>query len=156
MVIQRWQSVLLLVACVMMACFSFCSLGQVQTADFTFNFTALGFCSEGTPTDGVTPVCINTWYFFAVSLLSAIISLIAIFCYRNLDFQRRLCLYGELFVIAASVVGGVLGYTAMTNSTIGWSTVIICPLLALICLIWAYRLIGADRNLIRSVDRFRD
>jgi hypothetical protein len=43
MVIQRWQSVLLLVAAVAMATFSFLSLGQIQLSDYTLNFTTLGF-----------------------------------------------------------------------------------------------------------------
>lgn len=156
MVIQRWQSVMLLIACVMMACFSFCSLGQIQTESFTFNFTSLGFSSEGQPTGGAQNVDINTWYFFAISIVSAIIPLIAIFCFRNLSLQRRLCLIGLLFVIATAATGLTLGYTTFPDSSIGWSTVIICPLLAAITEIWAYRLIGADDKKIRSVDHFRD
>ena len=40
MVIQRWQSVLLLIAAVVMGCFTFMSLGQVQLPDYTCNLTA--------------------------------------------------------------------------------------------------------------------
>ena len=52
MVIQRWQSVLLLIAAVVMGCFTFMSLGQVQLPDYTCNFTTLGFDIEGIATDG--------------------------------------------------------------------------------------------------------
>ena len=43
---------MLLLVCALMGCFTFISLGQIQTTDFTFNFTTLGFFSEGNPTNG--------------------------------------------------------------------------------------------------------
>ena len=80
MVIQRWQSVLLLVAAVVMGCFTFCSLGQVQTTDFTYNFTSLGFSQEGIATGGVD-VNYHTWYFFVLSLTTVSLLLIDIFLF---------------------------------------------------------------------------
>lgn len=47
MVIQRWQSVFLLIVTAMMACFTFFSLGQVQMPDFSLEFTTMGFSIEG-------------------------------------------------------------------------------------------------------------
>lgn len=156
MVIQRWQTVMLLVACAMMACFTFCSLGQLQTELYTFQFTSLGFCSEGDPTGGAEMVSVSTWYFFCVSLMSAVLPLITIFLFRNPRLQRSLCLIEVLFIIAATAVCATLGYTVIPGASIGWSTVIICPLLALIAVIFAYRMIGSDIKKLRAVDRFRD
>lgn len=138
-----------------MVCFSFCSLGQIQTADFTFNFTTLGFASEGIPTDGAQEVTSSTWYFFAVSIMSALIPLIAIFCFRNLQLQKRLCIIEVIFLVAVAAVGGILGYCSLPGE-ISWSTVIICPLLAVILDIIAYRYIRSDEKKLRAVDRFRD
>lgn len=155
MVIQRWQSVLLLVAAAVMAVFTFCSLGQIQTELYSFNMTTCGLWSEGVPTDGARPDDVQTWYFFALSLVSAIIPLIAIFCFKNLRLQKRLCLFEVLFIVAVAVTGGLIGYTAVPASAPSWSTVIICPLLALIADIMAYNRIRADERLLRSADRLR-
>lgn len=89
MVIQRWQSLLLLVAAAVMGCFSFCSLGQIQTADFTYNFTSMGFYQEGIPTNGVSAQIFHTWYLFAVTFTSMLLLLIDIFLFKNLPLQKK-------------------------------------------------------------------
>lgn len=156
MVIQRWQSVLLLIAAVMMACFAFMSLGQVQTADFTFNFTSLGFCYEGEATDGApTGWLMHTWYFFIVSILTIVIPLIAIFLYRNLALQMRVCLFEILFIIADMAICGVVGYNSIEGGTISWSAAICAPVIALIAVIMAWNRIKSDRDRLRAVDRIR-
>ena len=74
MVIQRWQSVLLLIVAALMGSFTFLSLGQIQMPEESLNFTTLGFEIEGIPTDGAqSGFRAHTWIFFIVSLMSAII-----------------------------------------------------------------------------------
>lgn len=86
MVIQRWQSVFLLIVAVMMACFTFFSLGQVQMPDYSLDFTTLGFTIEGEGAPGTSSgYFMHTWAFFIVSLLSFILPFIAIFMFRNID-----------------------------------------------------------------------
>lgn len=147
---------MLLVACAVMAVFTFCSLGQVQTFEYTFNFISMGFFSEGQPTGGAHPDDIYTWYFFTVSLMSAILPLLAVFCFKNTKLQKNLCLISILFDVAAAVVGGYLGYCLIDGGTISWSTVIIAPLLSVVALIFAWRMISSDERKLRAVDRFRD
>ena len=156
MVIQRWQSVLLLIAAVMMACFAFLSLGQVQTQDFTFNFTSLGFKYAGKAVDGApTGWFFQTWYFFIVSVLATIMPVIAIFLYKNLVLQMRVCLFEVLFIVADMTVCGVLGYSAIESSSIIWSSAICTPVIALIAVIMAWNRIKSDRDRIRAIDRIR-
>lgn len=156
MVIQRWQNLLLLVAAALMACFTFCSLGQVQTTDFTFNFTSLGFTYEGEPTDGApTGYLLHTWYFFIISLMTIIIPLVGIMKFRNLKLQRKLCAFSVLFIIVASVVGGTLGYTAIAGAYVSWSSLALAPVLALMAVIMAYSRIRSDERKLRSADRIR-
>lgn len=156
MVIQRWQSVLLLVAAVVMAVFSFCSLGQIQTELYSFNLTTCGIDYEGIATDGApTGFADHTWYFFALSLVSAIIPLIAIFCFKNFKLQKSLCLIEVLMLIAVIATGAVIGYNTIPGSTPSWSTVIVCPFLALIADIMAWNRIKADERLLKSADRLR-
>ena len=72
MVIQRWQSVLLLVAAVMMSLFTFITIGSIEKDGVVYSFDTLGLhTSQGT-------AC-STWAFFVLSLLSALLPLINIF-----------------------------------------------------------------------------
>ena len=138
MVIQRWQSVLLLIAAVVMGCFTFMSLGQVQLPD-------------GGPTGFVA----HTWIFFAVSMLSFIIPFIAIFCFRNMRLQKMLCLIEILFLIAVICVGAVYGYYSFPQASVSWSSLIIAPFLAIVADILAYNRICADGRKLRAADRLR-
>ncbi len=156
MVIQRWQSLLLLISAVMMAVFTFCSIGQISTEDFTFNFTSWGLTYEGEATDGApTGTYLSTWYFFTVSLTSAILLLIDIFLYGNLPLQKKVAWIGIIFIVTASAIAASLGYTAVEGGSISWSGVVICPLIALCGTLLALNRIQSDHNKLRSVDRIR-
>lgn len=156
MVIQRWQSVLLLIAVVLMACFTFCSLGQIQLPDYTCNFTTLGFDIEGEATEGgPAGFVVRTWMFFILSVMSFIIPFIAIFCFRNMKLQKSLCWISILFIVAATVIGAVSGYTTFPDASVSWSSLIIAPLLAFIAVILAYNRIRSDERKLRAADRLR-
>lgn len=154
MVIQRWQSVLLLVAAGVMAAFTFMSLGQVQTPEITYNITTMGFAPEGVSTDGAQ-ACVSTWYFFILSLLTVLVPLIAIFTFKRTSLQKTLCLVNVLFLIAVYAVGALTGYNTFDGGTVGWSSLIIAPLLAICATIMAYNRIRSDERLLRSADRLR-
>lgn len=156
MVIQRWQSVLLLIAAVVMGCFTFMSLGQVQLPDYTCNFTTLGFDIEGIATDGgPTGFVAHTWIFFAVSMLSFIMPFIAIFCFRNMRLQKLLCLIEILFLVAVICIGAVYGYYSFPQAAVSWSSLIIAPFLAIVADVMAYNRICADGRKLRAADRLR-
>lgn len=153
MVIQRWQSLLLLAAAVMMGVFTFCSLGQIQTTDYTFNFTSLGLFQEG---EGAPEyIGYSTWYLFAISLTSMFLLLIDIFLFKNLPLQKRVCLVSVLFIIATAAVSAAIGYNTLPGGEISWSTVICAPVIALIATIMAYQRMQKDHNMLKSVDRIR-
>lgn len=156
MVIQRWQSVLLLITVALMACFSFLSLGQVQTLDFTYNFTCIGFSIEGQPTDGSPHgFQVYTWFLFIVAVMSAILPFIDIFLYRNLPLQKRICLIEILFIVSAICIAGWEGYRGMPGYEVQWSSLALAPFLALILTVMSWSLINRDHRLIKSVDRIR-
>lgn len=155
MIIQRWQSLLLLMAVAVMACFTFLSLGQFTTTDLTYNFNSLGFHPEGMPTDGSEPVEIKTWYFFMLSLTTTVILFIDIFLFNNLRLQKRVCLVCMLFIIASAAVAGCLGYACFNKGYMGWSTVAICPFIAIVATILAYNRMSADQRLLRASERLR-
>lgn len=156
MVIQRWQSVMLLLTVALMACFTFMSLGQVQTATDTLNYTTLGFYIEGESTGGAPSGYVeHTWFLFIISLMTIIIPFINIFMYRNLPLQKRLCLVEILFVLSAMSIAGWTGYFGIKGAACSWSSLAIAPFLALILMVMAWTFINKDHKLLKSVDRIR-
>ena len=147
MVIQRWQSVVLLIACAVMAFFSFGDLATVVNDLGSFTFTAMGYA------DGSAQVSASTWYFFAISLLSAILPLIAIFRYHNLRLQKRLCSISALIMAAVAVVGFVLN---MGAQQVSYSVLAAAPFVGIIACFVARNMISSDEKKLRAVDRFRD
>lgn len=156
MVIQRWQSVLLLITAAVMACFTFCSLGQIQLPEYTLNFTTFGFCIEGQSTDGAASgYVVYSWPMFIVSLLSALIPLVNIFMFKNLKLQKMLCLIEVLFILAVVGIGCVYGYNSFAPYYVSWSSLIIAPLLAFLADIFAYNRILSDERAIKDSERLR-
>lgn len=155
MVIQRWQSVLLLIAAVLMGLFTFSSLGQFQLPDYTLDFTTMGISSEGIADDGAKNVSVPTLYLFVVSALSSLLLLIDIFLFKNLRLQKRVCAVAILTTLATIVQGAVLGYTAVESAVCSWSSIVIAPFIAVIAAWLAYRFISSDQAKLRSVDRLR-
>lgn len=155
MVIQRWQSLLLLIAAAVMACFTFMQIGQVTMEDYTLNFTSLGFHQAGIPTDGDSPIEVHTWYFFMLSLTTLVLLLLDIFLYKNLRLQMRVCLVALLFIVADACVGGLLGFCAIEGGQIWWNTTALCPFIAIFSTIFAYYRMKYDYSLLRAADRLR-
>lgn len=157
MVIQRWQSVMLLIAGVMMGIFSFCSLGQIQTADYTFNITALGIVREGIATAPDEVSGISTLVLFIMSLLSCILPVIDIFCFKNMPLQKKVALVSALFAAVAGIIAAfsASGFASNFGANVGWSTFIVAPVIAVIADILAFRLISSDQKKLRAADRLR-
>lgn len=147
---------MLLLAFALMTCFSFLSLGQLQTPDYSYNFSCLGFSIEGEPTDGaLSGFQSYTWFLFIVSVMAAVLPFIAIFLYRNLKLQKQVCLIEILFIVAAICIAGLEGYTGIPGYEVQWSSLALAPFLSLILMIVAWGLINKDHNLLKSVDRIR-
>lgn len=153
MVIQRWQSVLLLCAVICMACFTFLSLGQLQSPEYTLNFTTLGFTYEGS--NAPAHYAASTWILFVISLLSAVLPFITIFLFKNLALQKRLCLIESLILVAVIIVGAVYGYHAPYEGTVSWSSLACAPFISLIAIAMAYQGISKDARLLRDSERLR-
>lgn len=157
MVIQRWQSIMLLISGVMMGIFSFSSLGQIQAELYSFNITALGIFREGIPTSPDEVTGIHTVVLFIVSILSCILPLIGIFCFRNLPLQKKVCLISALLSAASGVILAVYSSNFASSYEVSpsWSVFICAPLIAVIGCLIAWRLIGNDQKKLWAADRLR-
>ncbi len=135
MVIQRWQSVLLLISAI---------------------FVALaGILPYAVTANGVDVCAVQTPVLLCVDILVALLLLIDIFLYRNLRYQMkvtRLAL-GLIVVLEAAIAAYTCaGHEGATISIIGG---IVMPVLALISAFVALRLMHRDYRLLRSADRLR-
>lgn len=135
MVIQRWQSVLLLISAI---------------------FVALaGILPYAVTANGVDMCAVQTPVLLCVDILVALLLLIDIFLYRNLRYQMkvtRLAL-GLIVVLEAAIAAYTCaGLEGATISIIGG---IVMPMLALISSFVALRLMHRDYRLLRSADRLR-
>lgn len=155
MVIQRWQTIFLLIAGVMMGLFTFSPLGQFQLADYSLVMHSWAIQSEGVLTDGASSFNLPVIYLAIVSGMAAILSLIDIFLYRNLKLQKQVCAVSILVIIASIFTAATLGYTAIDGASISWSSAAFAPFIALVGAIAAYRGISGDKKKIERADRIR-
>ena len=157
MVIQRWQSVLLLIAAAVMACFTFIPFGTITTNEVTYSLTGLGFYPQGTPTDSNALEVIHTWYLFMMCITTIVLLLLDIFLFKNIRFQQKVCLVAILFIIADGCVGGLLGFWSFREEgfQLWWNTTALCPFIALIGAILAYYRMAQDYSLLKAADRLR-
>lgn len=157
MVIQRWQSVLLFVAAVMMGLFTFLQLGQLQLPDYTLSFSTLGFDVEGELTSGTADTFpFYTWAFFCVSIVSTLLPFFNIFKFKNMKFQKTLCLIELLLICAVCVLVYLYGYYTFEGATVNWNYSILCsPIIAFVAIVMAYNRISHDQRILRESERLR-
>lgn len=141
MVIQRWQTVFLFVATILMVIFSITPMANVA---LDAEVAALR------PSD--YPV------YLTLNLLIAVLLFIAIFLYRNLRRQRTVTLVSMVLMAASAVAGGMtlFGPAAPKGAVeLVWAGGILLLIAALVFALFAYRGIGKDQRTLSSYDRIR-
>ncbi len=129
MVIQRLQSLLLLLSAVF---------------SIVYLFIPFGYAPEG-----ITPLCCPAmWILTAVA---AALTLFDIFLFKNTSLQRKLIVVCALILVAVAVLNLLPVFRG--EMTIGAGGLLLIG--ALINLGFAYRCIRADERLLRSLDRLR-
>lgn len=149
--IQRIQSVYLLIVTILLACASFLSLGYFSSDN---GVTKLPF----TPFGVVTPVeTYSTWALFSLLIISAILALVTIFLFKNRPLQLRLSIFNALLILG--YIGALVFFIFKLRGTfdadffLDWK--ICLPVIAFILNYLAIRGIGKDEVLVRSYDRIR-
>ena len=134
MVIQRWQSVFLLLASIMMGIFCVLPLATQGNVDF-YPYQQ--------------PV------YLILNALVAVLSFIAIFLFKNLARQKMVVKVNAFLIVASAIVGAIMIYVGMPNLEILWTAgplLLICSLLMTIA---ALRRINQDDKLLKPADRIR-
>lgn len=152
--IQRIQSVYLLVAAVVSVVCLCLQIGTFQAGDMVvareYNMfsvvTADSYYS------------FSQWPLFVVLLLSVAIGLYTIFQYRNRKLQARLCVFCELLVVGWYVLYAVFGkLLTYGNADVTFvpSLTASLPVISFVLYVLARRGIKADERLVRAADRIR-
>lgn len=140
MVIQRFQSLILLLSAVVMGIFSFAPLANL-TSDDAIQLTAMGMQSE------------QTIYLFIISLLTTILPAINIFMYKNLSLQKKICWINVMILVCVSIIS--LAKIYFSELAFEVSPIAFAPICAIILSIIAVKLIKNDENKLKSYDRLR-
>lgn len=135
MVIQRWQSVLLLISAI---------------------FVALaGILPYAVTANGVDVCAVQTPVLLCVDILVALLLLIDIFLYRNLRYQMKVTRLALGLVVVLEAAIAAYTCAGLEGATISILGGIVMPVLALISSFVALRLMHRDYRLLRSADRLR-
>lgn len=143
MVIQRWQSVWLLIGAILVGVFCFIPMVSLPGGMEDTNSATLM-----SPSD--LPV------FLVLNIVTAVLLFFAIFLFKNMRLQKTVTLVSMLLLAVATVTECLLLYN--WNSTFGRVEMFGSVLLllgALVFTLMAYRGIRKDENTLRSADRLR-
>lgn len=142
MVIQRWQSLLLLIGVVLMCVFCATPYAIRHAVEGAEAIASPVFVAEA-------PV------FLILNIVIAVLLFIAIFMYKNLKRQMTVTLLSMVLVVCSLVTCGFILYRAMPDAELIWTGGVLLLIAALVCALAAYRFMRKDRNLLRSYDRMR-
>ena len=138
MVIQRIQTLMLLIAAILMAIFCCTGFATVKAAD-----------AARTVLVADAPVLLT------LNILIAVLLVISIFLYRDLRRQMRVTLLILLLICASMVTSGFIIYAGIPGAEPILLGGVSLLLLALIFALLAYRAMGRDRRLLAAADRLR-
>ena len=149
--IQRIQTIYLLVVAILMGICMFCPVGTIVTgekefSEFTNLYIALG--------DGVKDY--SPWALFVLLLIVAVLSVVSIFLFKKRMVQIRLSIFNIVLLIGYYITLMVFALTMPAEGTSFIPSWVVCLPFVSIVLTWlAIRAIGADEALVRSYERLR-
>ncbi|MFI3278074.1 MAG: DUF4293 domain-containing protein [Rikenellaceae bacterium] len=153
--IQRIQSIYLLVACVLMTLTALMPLAYFSNTYEFFNLYAAGLRGADGTMVQTTP------YMLALVAASAILPLINIFLFKRRMLQIRLCVVEVVILIGASIMMGLyifLSYRTFSTlelSAQGFKPILVFPIISIVLSLFAAKAIFRDELLVKSVDRIR-
>lgn len=164
MVIQRLQSLYLLLAALLLGLFSFMPFLQFTTERGIFLLSPLSIEMKGIADQSSAILNqslmqpLYSWGYFSISVIIAIIILITIFKYKSIKFQKKLtwislvltiCFFASIGIYS-TIMFGIMG---MTSWSLCFSAVFI-PLSIILIAMSIYR-INKDIKVLNSYDRIR-
>ena len=155
--IQRIQSLYLFLAGALMF-----AMFKMPLATFVNETGVWKFYADSiieTAGDSAATATIDTWPVAIIMSLAGVMSILAIFAYKNRRRQIKICLLSGMFMILLYPISFIYWWFAKDLlATVGYPSlgaVLIFPIVAFILNLMAIRSIRADEKLVRSADRIR-
>lgn len=151
--IQRIQSVYLLVAAVFTAIFTFSHLVEIKSGEYLYYITAFGVFD----TNSTAEALFSTTFFGLFALALVFLKIFIIFLYKNRAIQIRLSI---ISIVANLGLIGLIYYlslnaTSQLESVTSYKIPVIFPLVSVVLLVLAILSIRKDDNLVKSLNRIR-
>lgn len=154
--LQRIQTVYLLIAAILTGSLFFLTMAEMATMDelYRLNWRGIYLIEAGEPPHLTMPA----WALSILTIMATAISLLTIFLFKKRMIQIRLCslnlglnlgLSGMIYYIGKS------GAKELGASELSFNWPLVLPLIAMILIYLALRAIGKDEALIRSMNRIR-
>lgn len=145
MVLQRIQSVWLLVAAVCTLLFCFLPVASLS-------MTAL----DATADSATLIQLSDNWALLAVGIVTALLVIVNIFSFKDTRKQKRMTIIGIILMAVLGCCAAFMVYhVSSSNAEIEWLGSMLLLLGAIIFSILAYRGIVHDEKLLRAADRLR-
>ena len=149
MVIQRIQSVYLLIAVILMAVFAFFPALTFELGGREFVYGALEAGKVGVT--HIDPLMLT------LVILICFLAFIDIFLYKNLQRQMTVCFVDIIIGLAMLIAICIEAYVVSGKEglTMRWQPSLCLPLLSIICLCLAHKAMSRDKKMLRDSDRLR-
>lgn len=153
--IQRIQSLFLLIVSVLMAFFYFTPYAtfMVEPQMLKYSLGATGLTSVGDSSENIYSV----WAVLILITLVFSISTISLFFYKKRMLQIRLCVVNIVLLLGLQGILWFVTHSISKNISTNpsYSIIFIFPLISAILTFLALRSIAKDEALVRSLDRIR-
>ena len=149
--LQRIQTVYLLLASICMVVSLLTNLAVFTFGGEIVNFQAMGFYMN-------EEIIFSTWGLFIIGNIAAVLSVLIVFLYKNRMLQIRLASFNLFMILGyyGLIAFYILKRNPEANSVFeNVSIGMITPFIAIVLIYLAIRKIGADEALIRSLNRIR-
>lgn len=149
MVIQRIQSVYLLIAVILMAVFAFFPALTFELGGREFVYGALEAGKVGVT--HIDPLMLT------LVILICFLAFIDIFLYKNLQRQMTVCFVDIIIGLAMLIAICIEAYVVSGKEglTMRWQPSLCLPLLSIIFLCLAHKAMSRDKKMLRDSDRLR-
>ena len=149
MVIQRIQSIYLLIAVILMVVFAFFPALTFELADKTVLYGALESGRAGSM--HINPLLLT------LIILITFLAFVDIFLFKNLQRQMTVCfvdiIIGLAMLVAICIQAFVVGNRE--GWTVSWQWYVLLPILSIIFLMLAHKAMSNDKKKLRDAERLR-
>lgn len=154
--IQRKQTLYLLISAILMATFVFLPIAAINTAEHNYTFDILGL---KTITNNECTTVLNIWPLTILFAVTALFNVAAIFMYKRRLQQARVTVLSMLLQAGMMVLMAFYVYyifpQQLENTSLVFQFPAIIPVINIILTFMAYKGIKKDEAIIKSMDRIR-